>query len=225
LSSSRRKALVIAAGMGAAAVLAQLLKPRSAASALRLEQLFPASVGPWQLDEQADVFVRPSDDRGRVYGVYDQVLERVYAGPGGARIMLSVAYGNAQSTGLQMHRPEICYAGGGFQVRDMHQATLQSAGRALPVTRLHAAKPGRSEPITYWTVLGGEVVKDGAGFRWRRLSSSLRGQLLDGMLVRISSIDPEPQRAYAMHEHFAQALLAAIEPGRQVHVAGPLPPA
>lgn len=225
MNAARRKALAIAAGMGAAAALAHVLKPRSVASGLRLEQLFPASVGAWQIDQQADVFVRPSDDRGRVYGVYDQVFERVYAGPDGARIMLSVAYGNAQSTGLQMHRPEICYAGGGFQVRGMHQATLRSAGRSLPVTRLHAAKPGRSEPITYWTVLGGEVVKDGSSFRWRRLSSSLRGRLLDGMLVRISSIDPDPKRAYAMHERFAQALLAAIEPSRQVHVAGPLPPA
>lgn len=224
MNPARRKALVMAGGMTCAAALAHVLKPRSVTSGLRLEQLFPASIGGWQIDRRSDVFVRPSGDRGRVYGVYDQVLERVYVRPDGARIMLSVAYGNAQSTGLQMHRPEICYAGGGFQVRGMHQATLQSAGRFLPVTRLHAAKPGRSEPITYWTVLGGEVVKDASGFRWRRLSSSLRGQLLDGMLVRISSIDADPARAYAMHEHFAQALLAAIEPGSQVHVAGPLPP-
>lgn len=225
MNGSRRKALVILAGMGAAAALSAALKPRSTVSDLRLDDLFPERAGAWKLDRQADAFVRPSNDRGRVYGVYDQVLERVYAGPGGARIMLSVAYGNAQSTGLQMHRPEICYAGGGFEVRGLHQAMFPLSRRVLPVTRLHAAKPGRSEPITYWTVLGGEVVKDGSSFRWRRLSSGLRGQLLDGMLVRISSIDPDPQRAYAMHEQFAQALLTAMAPSGLEHVAGQLPPA
>ena len=69
------------------------------------------------------------------------------------------------------------------------------------------------------------MVGDETGFRWRRLSASLRGRLPDGMLVRISSIDPDPQRAWALHTQFARALLGAVDPVSLVHVAGPQLPA
>lgn len=219
---ARRKALTLALGMGAAALLAAAIRPARmpADAATPLESVFPRSLGTWRIDAGRDAFVRPADQQARVYGVYDQVLERIYVGPQDERVMLSVAYGSEQSPGLQVHRPEICYAGGGFDVSDLHRAALRLAGREVDVTRLHAKRPGRSEPITYWTVLGGRVVRDAGGFRWRQLSSSLRGHLLDGMLVRISSIDADPQHGWQVHERFAQALAAALEPAKQAQVIG-----
>lgn len=225
VSPTRRKALVLALSMGAAAVLATAAKPRrlpanAQAPAVQLEALFPQSVGAWQVDAARDVFVRPADQQGKLYGIYDQVLERIYVGPDDERVMLSVAYGTEQSAGLQVHRPEICYAGGGFAVSDLHRTALRLADRDVDVTRLHAARPGRSEPITYWTVLGGQVVRDSGSFRLRQLSFGLRGHWLDGMLVRISSIDADPQHAYRVHERFAQALAGALDPARLAQVIG-----
>jgi EpsI family protein len=223
--NARRKALVLLAGMAGAAVLAEVGKPRrseaeAAALAIRLESVFPRAMGGWQVDATRDMFVRPADQQGKVYGFYDQVLERVYVGPEGEQVMLSIAYGAEQSASLQVHRPEICYAGGGFKVQGLHREAMALAGQSVSVTRLHATRPGRSEPITYWTVLGGEAVQDGGSFRLRQLAFGLRGHMLDGMLVRISSIDADAQHAYQVHERFAQALAAAIDPAMRPRVIG-----
>jgi hypothetical protein len=44
--------------------------------------------------------------------------------------------------------------------------------------------------------------------------------LLDGMLVRVSSIDPDPARAYALQSQFADALAQAMQPAARVKVFG-----
>jgi EpsI family protein len=222
---ARRQALGMALAMGATAGLAWWAKPgrRLDASrpAVRLEMLFPARIGDWRQDTTpSSALVRPADEAGRLYGIYDQVLERIYIGPQGERLMLSVAYGTEQSVGLQVHRPEICYPGGGFKVSGLRRAWLPLPGRALPVTRLLATQPGRSEPITYWAVLGDTVEAGWGSFRWRQLSFGLRGQLLDGLLVRVSTLDLRPERAWETHDRFVAALLQSLGPAERLRVMG-----
>ena len=134
--------------------------------------------------------------------------------------MLSVAYGGEQSAGLQLHRPEVCYQSGGFEVRDTHAAVMPLDALQLPVTRLRAELPGRPEPITYWTLLGGMVVADASSFRLRRLSFAARREVVDGMLVRVSSIDPDAARAYALHQAFALDMVRAMAPADRAKVVG-----
>src|SRR5207237_5766606 len=124
------------------------------------------------------------------------VLQRSYVDSNGSGIMLCVAYGSEQSPALQVHRPEICYASSGFKVGEVERTAVQLAGHRLPVARLHATMVGRSEPVTYWMVLGDSAVADTSSFRWRQLSISLRREIKDGMLVRVSSIgrDATPGR-------------------------------
>jgi EpsI family protein len=220
---SRRKALALGGGMGAAALAAWWMKPVAdpdAAAAVSLEDVFPRRFGDWRADTGAEMFVRPSRQQGRHLGVYDQVLERTYVDADGDRVMLVVAQGSEQSAGLQLHRPEVCYPGNGFKIAQLQHVSLSVGGRMLPGTQVHAVMPMRSEPVTYWTVLGGEVVADGAAFRWRQLKFGLRRRLLDGMLVRLSSIDPDPRRAYALHARFANALAAALPPAVRAKVIG-----
>lgn len=219
----------MAAAMGATAALAVWARPsRTVADARgreRLESIFPAVAEGWRVDPRATGVVRPAADQGRLYGIYDQVLERVYAHADGRRVMLSVAYGAEQSVGLQMHRPEVCYPSGGFKVRDLHRATMPVAGQSLPVTRLTASMPGRPEPITYWSILGDVAQTDAVAFRWRQITSGLRGQILDGMLVRVSSIDDDAARAFRTHAEFADALARAMSPELRQRVIGIAPPA
>jgi hypothetical protein len=40
------------------------------------------------------------------------------------------------------------------------------------------------------------------------------------MLVRVSTIDRNAERAYAVHARFADALVRAIDPGYRRHVIG-----
>jgi len=224
MQPDRRKALALAAAMTGAAALAVVARPSrrlaDERAPIQLETLFPARFGDWQVAPGVTALVRPSQDAGKLYGIYDQVLERVYLGAAGEQVMLSVAYGTEQSVGLQVHRPEVCYPGGGFAVSGLERGALPLPGRALPVTRLLATQPGRSEPITYWTVLGDAVENDNRAFQWRQLAAGLRGQILDGMLVRVSTVDTDLARAYAQQARFAAALVGAVDPALRTRVIG-----
>ena len=214
----------MAAAMGATAALALWARPSRVIADARarqpLEGLFPAAADGWRVDPRATGVVRPAAEQGRVYGIYDQVLERVYMHADGRQVMLSVAYGAEQSVGLQMHRPEICYPSGGFKVQGLHRTTMPVAGQPLAVTRLTASMPGRPEPVTYWSVLGDVVQTDAVAFRWRQIRSGLRGQILDGMLVRLSSIDADDSRAFRLHAEFADTLASAMSTEHRQRVIG-----
>ena len=221
---SRRKALVLFAAMAGTAGLAVVAKPRRRLAderpPVRLERVFPERFGAWSVVPSSGALVRPADETGKLYGIYDQVLERIYVDPAGRAVMLSVAYGTEQSVGLQVHRPEVCYPGGGFKISRLNRLSLPIAGTDLPVTRLLATHPGRVEPITYWTVLGDEVENDNRAFRWRQIASGLRGRILDGMLVRVSTIDTDTERAWALQARFADDLVAAVPAALRERVVG-----
>ena len=224
MEPTRRKALMLAASMGATGVLAAWGRPvrhnDAGAAEVNLDTMLPREFGDWRVYAAAESFVRPATLQGKVYQIYDQVLERTFVNSRGQRIMLSAAFGREQSTGMQMHRPEICYPSGGFRVEGIEAVRLTLAGVAVAATRLHAQAPGRSEPLTYWMVLGDVAVTDSTAFKLRQLSFGLRRQLLDGMLMRVSSIDPLPARAYALQSEFSDALARAIQPAERIKVIG-----
>jgi EpsI family protein len=212
--------LAMAATAGVALWRAPARSAADSAPRLVLDRVFPAQAGDWTLDSHADVFIRPADRQAKVYGIYDQVLERIYLGPNGAQVMLCVAYGGRQSDGLHVHRPENCYRGAGFEISGLKRLGVQLADRTLLASHLQAQRPGRSEPITYWTVIGDRVENDPREVNWIKLRAGLRGEVLDGMLVRVSTIDRNAERAYALHARFADALVRAIDPGYRKHVIG-----
>ncbi len=198
-----------------------------------LESLFPSEIptdvrtpagmqrGVWRLDPVASGMVRPAFEAARRFQMYDQVLERTYIHPNGQRLMLSVAYGRQQSVGLQMHRPEVCYRAGGFSVSRVTPASVVLPQGALPVVRLMATLPMRPEPITYWRMLGDEPVQDEASFKWRQLMAGLsRRGLADGLLVRLSTLDAEPEAGWHWQEVFMRDMAQAMSPQQRVRVLG-----
>lgn len=223
-TATRRQALAMGAAMVTVAALAWVGRPSRHVADARarrpLAELFPSHAGAWGTEAVTGGLVRPRDGHDKPYGLYDQVLERIYRHSDGRQVMLSVAYGAEQSVGLQVHRPEICYDGGGFRVSPTHRSTLRLADQQVPVTRLTAVMPGRPEPITYWVVLGDQVQSDPYAWRWRQLSLGLRGRVLDGMLVRVSSIDIDTEAAYRTHAEFADQLARAIPGELRVRVIG-----
>lgn len=179
----------------------------------------------WRLDAVASGMVRPAFEAARRFQMYDQVLERTYVHPNGQRVMLSVAYGRQQSVGLQMHRPEVCYRAGGFRVSDVTPGSLRLPGPAatvdIPVVRLVASLPERPEPVTYWRLLGDEPVRDEMSLRAAQLWAGLsRRGLADGLLVRISTIDPDPQAGWRWQEAFARDMAKALSPQQRLRVLG-----
>jgi EpsI family protein len=138
----------------------------------------------------------------------------------GEQMMLTVAYGGDQSDALKAHRQEACYSAQGFEIRGLEHGTLQAGGRTIPVTRMHALRPDRSEPVTYWLTMGDQVVMGRLERLRTQLASGLRGRMPDGMLVRVSNLSDDPKAAYAAQQAFIAATVAAMTPADAVHVVG-----
>ena len=223
-ATSRRDALRLGVAMAGAAAVAWWLRPAATRGGERpgidLDALVANQFGEWTLDREAAAFVRAADARGRQVGFYDQVLERTFVHTSGARVMLSVAYLGTQSSDMQLHRPEVCYRAGGFRVGELIDDRLELAGRSVPVTRLVASMPGRPEPITYWTVVDGEAVSARAQGWLDRLQRMGQRRAAAGLLVRISTIDPDSAAAFRLHARFAQGMTQALAPAQRDFVTG-----
>jgi hypothetical protein len=55
-----------------------------------------------------------------------------------------------------------------------------------------------------------------------KIRYGLRGEIPDGMLVRVSSIDADARKAFGLHEEFVTAMAEAMSPENLVRVAGAL---
>ncbi len=226
MGAGRYKPWLIAFCLAATALFCLVFKPQplpeaKARAAVPLESIFPERFGAWQVDASAAALIRPAFEQARQFQMYDQVLERTYLNAQGHSVMLSAVYGRQQSVGLQMHRPEVCYKAGGFDVRDVRDQPLVLGGRTVPATLLVASMAGRMEPVTYWRMLGDQLVLNESEFRWRQLSLGMTGHIPDGLLVRLSSIDTDAAQAHALHAEFAQALVQAMNPVQRARVLGP----
>ena len=63
---------------------------------------------------------------------------------------------------------------------------------------------------TYWVSVGNQVVTTGIGQKLAQMRYGLRGVIADGMLVRVSSIDADMDRAHALQAAFLGELSLAL---------------
>jgi EpsI family protein len=189
---------------------ADWLTPRARMADLRskmsLSDVVPRQLGPWTLDPWQAVVPPSPDVQASLDAAYTEVLGRTYVNTQGDRIMLSLAYVAQSTHGAMVHRPEVCYPAQGFAVRDVHDARIDVGNRPLHVVRAVMARQGRSEPVTYWIVVGNRAVASRWAVRWAQLTYSLQGTLPDALLVRVSSIDRDAAHAFAMHDRFVEDL-------------------
>lgn len=216
--------LLVALAMLAAAGLAVALTPSRYLAQDRpemdLETAIPRQFGGWELEATVDIIMPDPQVQAAVDRIYSQTLTRTYVNASGEQIMLSIAYGGDQSDSLQAHLPEGCYRGQGFAIQDKFKTLLDTALGTLPVARLVASKDYRTEPITYWIVVGDQATDDSWEMKKAKLRYALKGEVPDGMLVRISSITPDIDRGYAMQKDFAVALLSALTPAQRLRLMG-----
>jgi EpsI family protein len=185
-----------------------------------LESVVPAAFGDWHVvSSNAAALIDPTVTQ-RLGDIYDQTLARSYVNAQGYVIMLSVAYGWQQSRTLQIHRPEVCYVAQGFSVSAREKIQLQLATGPIPAMRMRSALGARLEPVTYWVRIGDEIVRGNLEQGMARIRYGLKGYIADGLLFRVSSIDGDPARAFALQEDFVQALLGALTPDRRRVLAG-----
>lgn len=218
--------VLLAAAMLAASGLAVALRPTHKMAEqgpkVDLESMIPHAFGKWREETQrhAALVVDPQQkelsDR-----IYSQVLSRTYLDDQGYRIMLLIAYGDDQRDALKMHYPEVCYPAQGFRVAANNEAVIDTGKRSLPVRRLETQRgPERHEPVTYWAVIGEIGIRGGVDKKIAELHYGLAGAIPDGLLFRVSSIDPVPGNAFLRQQGFVSDLLEAVAPEHRSRLFG-----
>lgn len=189
-----------------------------------LETMIPHAFGEWQEEKQSGIQIVDPQTKEMLDKLYSQTLSRTYVNGSGYRVMLSIAYGNDQSDSLQVHKPEVCYPAQGFVLQGKQLGTVAVMNGEIPVTRILTTLGQRSEPVTYWTTVGDQVVKSGIHKKLAEMSYGLRGKIPDGMLIRVSSIDAQSSNAYQIHDRFSAQMLEALAPEHRQRLTGNLQP-
>lgn len=220
---SNRMAFLIAALMFAASIGAIVARPGMQAArlgpAFSLEAMIPKRFGDWREESQRMVQVVNPQAQKMLDETYSQVLTRTYVNADGYRIMLSLAYGSDQRGSMRAHEPESCYPGAGFTLHRREESQLATPFGKIPVRRLFTSKGSRVEPLTYWVRVGDKAVP---GWQWKlvELSYTLTGRIPDGLIFRVSSIDPNQARANQLQDQFINRLLKTVSPAERKRLSG-----
>jgi len=211
-----RRAIILAVLMLGASMLSVALTPTRSTMAeakqFDLETLIPRQFGDWQMDERiASAVINPQTQAG-LNTLYSQILSRTYFNSDGRRIMLSLAYGEDQSSNNRIHRPEICYPSQGFQIIDKWKDVISADSMMLPVMRITTQLGNRHEPVTYWIRVGDTLVRGVIEQTFTRIGHGLTGNIPDGILFRVSEINPDSKDSFALQDQFIQTLLMSLTP-------------
>lgn len=222
--NARRTALFTGAALATSAAFGQWARPTRRMAdmgpRLDLEAAIPRSFKDWQIDANVPVLLPAPDVQAQLDAIYNQVLARTYADGRGNQVMLSIAYGGDQSKGTRAHRPEVCYPAQGFDLMAQRADQLPLPMGQLPVRRLVTRLGSRIEPVTYWIVVGEQVATSGTQQKLAEMRYGLQGLIPDGLLMRVSTLDGDAQRAWQVQARFVADLASAIDPTRRSRFIG-----
>lgn len=185
-----------------------------------LSALFADQIGKWSMDKTTLNVPLPPDVAAQVKEIYTEVADRSYVSKDGQRMMVTVAYGRDQSDGFKVHRPEVCYAAQGFTVGEAMDAKLDLGGRQIDVKHVNTNKDARHEPVTYWMVIGDNVVNSPSRHKFFQIKYAFDGLIADGLLVRVSSLSSDPAQAYEEQAAFVRDWLAHVPASQRARLFG-----
>ncbi|TDM05548.1 MAG: EpsI family protein [Ideonella sp. MAG2] len=220
-----RQAMLAALLMLLCGLLAWSLTPRrmlvDVQGRMHLEQMMPKAFGDWtELAMNQTTVINPQQAE-QLSRIYSQTLSRVYINSQGQRVMVSLAYGEDQRDGKQLHYPEVCYPAQGFRLLAQEKSMLQLGDVSLPIKRLSTQLgTSRRESVTYWTLVGDQPFSGGIAKKLTEMRYGLRGVIPDGLLFRVSSIEVNPAEGYAIHQRFAESLFAALPAADRARLMG-----
>jgi EpsI family protein len=195
-------------------VLAKLITPSvdpaSLQNRINLEAMIPGEFNGWKTDLSVMIPLVNPEVKGIIGKIYTQTLSRTYINNQGERVMLSIAYGSDQRTDLQIHRPEVCYLTGGFEIGPMTKIFVDTPIGRIPAMRLVAKQGTRNEPITYWIRMGDSLTRGWFEQKAATLSYMLAGKVPDGLLFRVSTLSNDEQDSYRIQQAFLTSLLQAV---------------
>ena len=185
-----------------------------------LERDVPTQFGDWTSVANAPGIVTNPELQQAIDRLYSQVLTRTYRNRDGYHVMLSIAYGEDQRGGLQAHRPEVCYPGQGFKLLSNEEAQIVTVLGTISGRQLVTRNGSRHEPVTYWFNVGDKPVSGRLERRLEEIRLVLSGMVPDGLLFRVSSVDPQTERALREQERFIAQMMLALRPDVRRKMAG-----
>jgi EpsI family protein len=221
-----RRAAIAAILMAAAAAAGQAMVPTKRMALLRgsfnLADLVPSAFAGWQLDNRSVGGIVNPQTEALLNKLYSQMVERVYINAQGNRVMLSIAYGADQADDdVQLHYPEVCYPAQGFRVTANQVGQISLPQGDIRVRRLQTQfSDSRYEPVTYWTIVGDEQSLSGWDRKISEIRHGLHGEIVDGLLFRVSTIDRDVRQAFAVQDTFVKDIVAAMTPQARRQLAG-----
>jgi EpsI family protein len=221
-----RRAAIAAILMGAAAVSGQAMVPTKRMALLRgpfkLADLVPMKFANWQVDNRSVSGIVNPQTEELLNKLYSQILDRIYVDNAGHRIMMQIAYGADQADDdVQLHYPEVCYPAQGFRVNNNRTGAITLPEGEVRVRRL-ATQFGdsRFEPVTYWTIVGDKQSLSGWDRKVSEIRHGLRGEIVDGLLFRISTIDRDYDQGFSVQDGFIRDFVHALTPAARKQLVG-----
>lgn len=148
----------------------------------------------------------------------------VYSDAAGPPVMLLVAYDQTEERGqLQLHRPEYCYGGAGFTIKDRRLVAIGGPKDiAVAATFWTAVRADRIEQVMFWTRIANAFPTDD----WQQNLALIRGNLVakgvsDAALVRMSIASTDRDGSFARLKNFAHVLAEDLSPAGSRIVFGP----
>ncbi len=203
-----RRAVLVGGAMVAAGLTAQVLMPRKSErgpTATKIDPLMPSTIAGWTFTTREGVV--QTQETTPIEG-YDQLITRVYTGTGLPTIMLLIAYGSTQGGSLQLHRPETCYPGEGFSIRNTANADLRLDGAdKIAAQTFTAVRDERVEHLLYWTRISEYFPRTTSEEYLGIIRRVVNGIVPDGVLVRLSTIGTDAPTGMAALDRFASGLI------------------
>ena len=78
----------------------------------------------------------------------------------------------------------------------------------------------RYEPVTYWTIIGDQQSLGGWDRKVAEIRHGLRGEIVDGLLFRVSSIDRNTEQGFRTQDAFIRDIVAAMTPSARRQLVG-----
>ena len=221
-----RRAAISAVLMAVAAATGQAMVPTKRMALLRgpfnLADIVPSTFAGWRVDDRSTSGIVNPQTEALLNKLYSQTLDRVYLDAQGHRIMLSVAYGADQADDdVQLHYPEVCYPAQGFRIKGNRVEQISTSQGDIRVRRLETQfSDSRFEPVTYWTIVGDQQSLSGWDRKVSEIRHGLRGEIVDGLLFRVSSIDRNSAQAFELQDSFVKDIVPAMSPQARRQLAG-----
>ena len=86
--------------------------------------------------------------------------------------------------------------------------------------RLTTNMGARHEPVTYWLTMAGYVVRNEFDKRMVQVHLLPTGQIPDGLLFRVSSIDRDAAHAFKVQQEFVADMMGAVQPEVRQRLSG-----